>query len=58
VGSDGFFTKTGGRFRVADQIMTKTYKETKAQLDKKYPELSKPTKPSVTKASAKAKKKK
>jgi hypothetical protein len=58
VGSDAYFTQTGGRFRVADKIMVKAYKETKADLDKKFPELSKPIKPSVTKASAKAKKKK
>ena len=58
IGSDGYYTKTGGRFRVADKIMTKAYKETKTMLDKKYPDLANPIKPSVTKASAKAKKKK
>jgi hypothetical protein len=53
VGSDSYYTKTGGRFRVADKIMTKAYKETKTMLDKKYPGLAKPIKPSVTKASKK-----
>lgn len=53
-GTDGWFMLTKGRFRAADKVYAKSYKETKSKMDAKNPAGAKESKVSkVSKASKK-----